>query len=406
MSGESPTVPDTANERGVALWMVAASLVMILGMAAMAIDLGNLYVVRNQAQGAADAAALAGAQAIANSGFTSGLVTQATASSLAIAQAIAVGSQNLVGGASAQIQTPDVTVDFSQASDPRVTVMVNRTAARGNAMPTFFAAALGIHQADVTAQATAEAFNPSFGGPATAAPCIKPWLIPNCDETRTVPSPLDANCNFGGNQKFDSFINPTTGAILHPVSFTQGGAIGETLSFTPVTPAGISGPGDFYPLALGNGSYLTNIEHCNPVPLTCGSAVRTLAGNQANPTMSGVEFLIHARGMGLGQGQDSVNNLVNPPFLITAGPSNPYAPPGSSIVSSDSIDSFPLYDAHPMRPGGQSGTIIGFMQLFISGVQQNGVLTGVVLNIAGCGTGRSGANAVEGTEPVAVRLVE
>jgi len=406
VSGVPSTAWNAVNDRGIALWLVAASMVMILGMAAMAIDLGSLYVVRNEAQGAADAAALAGAQAIASSGFTSGLVSQTTASSLASAQAIAIGSLNMVGGAFAQLLPSDVTVDFSQASDPRVTVTVNRTAAHGNAMPTFFAAAFGIQQTDVTAQATAEAFNPSSGGPATAAACIKPWLVPNCDETQTVPRPIDNNCNFSGSQKFDSFINPTSGAIMHPTPFSQGGALGETLSFTPVTPGGLTGPAEFYPLALGNGSYQNNIVNCNPVPLTCGTRVRTLGGNQANPTVTGAEYLIHARGTGLGQGQDLINNSVAPLFLITAGPANPYAPPGASIISSDSIDSFPLYNAQPMRAGGQVATIIGFLQLFVTNVQRNGILTGVILNISGCGTSRGGANAVEGTEPVAVRLVE
>ena len=393
------------NERAVALWMVAASMVMILGMAAMAIDLGSFYVVRNEAQHTADAAALAGAQAIASSGFTSGLVSQATASALAVTQAVAVGNQNMIGGALAQIQSSDVTVDFSQTGDPRVTVTAGRTAGRGNAMPTFFAAAFGITQADVSAQATAEAFNPSYGGPVTAAPCIKPWLISNCDETRNVPNPIDANCNFLGNKKYDSFIDPTSGAILHPSSFSVGGAIGETLTFTPVPTGGITGPGDFYPSSVGTGDYLSDIETCSPVPLACGTVIQTVTGNQNNPTVQGTESLIHAQGTGLGQGQDLIDISVSPPFLITAGPSNPYVPPGSNIISSDSIDVVPIYDTNKLKPG-DSAAIIGFLQLFITEVQNQGDITGVVVNISGCGTSRAGANAVEGTEPVAVRLVE
>jgi Flp pilus assembly protein TadG len=49
------------NEKGVALILVAVSVVVLFGMGALAIDVGHLYNVKNQLQSAADAAALAGA---------------------------------------------------------------------------------------------------------------------------------------------------------------------------------------------------------------------------------------------------------------------------------------------------------------------------------------------------------
>ena len=48
------------NEKGVTLVYVAILLVVFLGIAALAIDIGYHRVVRNQLQNAADAAALAG----------------------------------------------------------------------------------------------------------------------------------------------------------------------------------------------------------------------------------------------------------------------------------------------------------------------------------------------------------
>lgn len=51
----------TKNNRGQVLVLVALSLIIILGFAALAIDLGYFYHTKNQLQGAADAAALAGA---------------------------------------------------------------------------------------------------------------------------------------------------------------------------------------------------------------------------------------------------------------------------------------------------------------------------------------------------------
>lgn len=52
------------NERGAVLVLVALTFTIFLGLAAFAIDFNHLYVVHNELQNAADAAALAGAQAL------------------------------------------------------------------------------------------------------------------------------------------------------------------------------------------------------------------------------------------------------------------------------------------------------------------------------------------------------
>ncbi len=52
------------NNRGQILVLVAISLVVLLGFAALAIDIGYFYHTKNQLQGAADPAALAGAAAL------------------------------------------------------------------------------------------------------------------------------------------------------------------------------------------------------------------------------------------------------------------------------------------------------------------------------------------------------
>ena len=59
------------GERGVTLVIFAFFIVFLLGVAALAIDLGLLYVARSEAQRSADAAALAGANVFATSGCTS-----------------------------------------------------------------------------------------------------------------------------------------------------------------------------------------------------------------------------------------------------------------------------------------------------------------------------------------------
>src|SRR5438128_1138659 len=49
------------NEKGVVIFIVAAGLLVFLGMAGLAFDLGRLYNVKSELQNAVDAAAMAGA---------------------------------------------------------------------------------------------------------------------------------------------------------------------------------------------------------------------------------------------------------------------------------------------------------------------------------------------------------
>src|SRR2546428_12168700 len=55
----------TSKQRGQALLVATAGLVALLGIGALAIDVGLLWSTRRQMQSAADAGALAGADAIA-----------------------------------------------------------------------------------------------------------------------------------------------------------------------------------------------------------------------------------------------------------------------------------------------------------------------------------------------------
>ncbi|MGO9863512.1 MAG: pilus assembly protein TadG-related protein, partial [Terriglobales bacterium] len=59
------------RERGIVIVLVAVVMLFVVGaMAALSIDVVTLYTARSEAQLAADAAALAGARVLANSGAT------------------------------------------------------------------------------------------------------------------------------------------------------------------------------------------------------------------------------------------------------------------------------------------------------------------------------------------------
>ena len=203
-------------QRGSVLVMVSAGMVMLLGVAGLAIDLAGLYVARNEAQRAADAAALAGANEFASFGATSGGTLTAVTIARARQRAIDVGKQNLVGSQTPIIVAGDVTIDASNPQNPLVTVLVERTFARGNPMPTFFVRIFGIQSADIGASATAAAFNPSGSNIALGAQCLKPFLLPNCDWTTMVPygsTNANDNCSEDGINSASYFYNPNTGDI-------------------------------------------------------------------------------------------------------------------------------------------------------------------------------------------------
>jgi Flp pilus assembly protein TadG len=203
------------RERGITMVLVALAMVAIIAMAALSIDVITLYLAREEAQRAADAAALAAARVISLSGITGTASTETDtpywtqicggSSSAATQAAQAVAGQNAVGN-----QAGTVTVTYSSGSsgsftsstscsglsntfavNPIVTVQVQRTS-----LPTFFSRIWGNTGNTVTATAAAEAFNPSNSGAngnqtSTIIPvqpsCVKPWIVPNRDPLNPPP---------------------------------------------------------------------------------------------------------------------------------------------------------------------------------------------------------------------------
>src|ERR1700690_1018171 len=114
------------HERGQTMIFVAISIVSLLALAALAIDIVTLYVARTEIQRAADAAALAAAKAVADSGVTSLQsvdpqlpAAQTLAQNMAAAPVTAMinagSSINLVSGAPPTLTTPTpIPVDFTR----------------------------------------------------------------------------------------------------------------------------------------------------------------------------------------------------------------------------------------------------------------------------------------------------
>lgn len=419
-----------AAERGAALVLVASMLVALLAAASLAIDLGTLYVARSEAQRAADAAALAGASTFATSGCFSasaGCVSGGPQETLARQRAEAVGARDAVMGQPAEIEDGDVSFHYPTPMEPEITVTVQRSAARGNGIPTLFAGLFGMRLAGVKAQATAEAFDPSGSTVPVGYGCVAPFLVPNCDP-KHASGLLNSSCA-GGSAGY--FINPSTGKPMNPGTYPDG-IIGEPwqlhsyaassqwylVAFNDALAEELAGP-DGTMCSIGQSGALLRqyVSECAPSKVACGSVVNTYSGKSVGPTDQGVDARIHAGADGPNNGQDTINTSVGPPFPITGGANNPNpALAGQTYYGpSDSQVLVPVYDGHALDASGDSANVVGFMQLFIQDAVHQGnsdLIDVVVLHVIGCGSGggEPGASATPsltqaGGSPIPVRLI-
>jgi hypothetical protein len=397
--------------RGASLVLVAVGLVMLTGALALAIDLGMLYVARNEAQRAADAAALAGAYAFVASGCTSAgdCVNGGAQETAARRQAVGVGAQNSVLGQAAAIEDADIRFTYPSPREPQISVIVRRTRERGNPIPTIFARMFDILQADVSATATAEAYN---GGVANT--CIAPFLVPNCDPLHTSPS----NSVFCGTDvAAGPFVDTDTGALIHGSRY-PGGVVGEQwqLHFG-AGPSDSAVASQWYLLALaGNssGSDLRDfISRCYPRPIACGDSLETYDGKSVGPLNQGVIARIGADGLGMNLGQDTIDTSKDPSVWITGGYNNADFNGKTIAGVSRSLVSVPIYDGHPLVPGGETVRVVGFMQMFLEDVEHRtyggqgsyDVTNAVIVNISGCDPKSGAGSTITAGSPIAVRLI-
>jgi putative Flp pilus-assembly TadE/G-like protein len=396
------------RQQGSSLFIVGAAMLALVGLMGLGIDLVALYLGKSEAQRSADAAALAGAQEFVLSGFVSGVVSQATVQTLATNQAIAVGQKNLVGGTAPSIPSGNVTFDFTHAGNPLITVQVGAT------LPTYFMTIFGVTSANVAATATAEAYNPAgsaAGGPTLCTSCLRPFLVPNCDPDHPVAGG-NPNCPKVNGQNQDYFLNPPNYSINRPGAAPTG-VVGESWSLHSGGPK-VSAASQWYSIAFlgaqSKSAWQADIARCNTDAIVCGTVLQTLNGKAVGPANQGIEALIHATGLGLGQGQDTINvSGGTGPFPMFAGSNNPLVTAGviasgTPVVQSDSLVTVPVYDGLDTNgvvaaPGGSQVKITGYLQMFITDVNHQGpddIINGIITNVMSCGANTGGTCATGG----------
>ncbi|MEA2213916.1 MAG: putative Flp pilus-assembly TadE/G-like [Solirubrobacteraceae bacterium] len=205
----------SGEESGVVIVLVAGMLVVILGMAALAIDIGSFYQAQRQAQAAADAGALAASQDLPSSAVA------------AAADGTTYASRNFPAA------HVTVTPNYNNVSNQvKVTVSAQT--------PSFFGQLFGITHADVNASAVA-------GGNGSAAPAAIFGYDSSClgagvqlnGQSETIIGSVISNGNLEENTNANSKISTATygGPNAPPAgssctSFTNNSPNGTGATFT------------------------------------------------------------------------------------------------------------------------------------------------------------------------------
>ena len=328
------------GRRGATAVFVAVALASLLGMVALAVDVGMLMKVRSDAQRAADAAALAGAQ-----DFLTG--TPQARKDTALYHALEYASRNYVGwkyvDTSGVIVTDSGTVLVGNSPEAYVQVIPAdykvRVFIRRSTTATWFGHMLGIDFVPITVKAAAQAINAGTGK------CVKPFAIPDMwadpnDDVNLANRLQDLNpqqgkkspetWSWGAEDSYSRYEDPNQpdstrwtgwGSPYRNGKFddfsdtTYWNDFGRPMVIKMSNPQVAPSPGFFYPWVMpydssnaasyngatpNNGAtwYKWNIANCNPVPVALGNPQQqdttylNKPGNMIGPTKQGIDSLM------------------------------------------------------------------------------------------------------------------
>jgi Flp pilus assembly protein TadG len=272
-----------SNQKGSIMIMVAVSIVVILSFLILAVDMPMVMLAKTQLQNAADAGALAGAIAFANTPNSQGRpqkIANAQAEAITIAgldSAIQNNNRRPVA-----ITAADVTVDAGDT----IWITTHRTHATGDALTQHFLKLVNPasdNLTDVTAHAGA--LVASICGDT----CMKPWCIPD----RWNDTPSHDSIWTPGRDIYDPV---TTGYTANTDAGTY-----ILLKYTDWK-AGNFRPGwygavEYPPVNRGNpdpggNNYRNWIGGCEPYDVQIGDTLLILMGNKQGPTKQGLKDLI------------------------------------------------------------------------------------------------------------------
>jgi hypothetical protein len=291
--------PRSSAERGSILILTALSMTVLLGFAALALDVGYLYDSRSRMGAAADAAAKgAGLELLRNPSISNTALT-----TFAEREAAAMGFDTADGQTTVAVNSPPANGPFA-ARAGYVEVIINRP------MPTFLMSVFGMNTVTVGSRAVS--------GPSPSPLCL----------VTLAPSPTDAlgldlaivsapGCTIVDNGNLTGFLaalsagaifvtgNQTCFCFLAPAPITGTPPLNDPLSYlTPPTLATCTQPGPgayvFPGGALPAGKYCGGITIAGDTTLSGTYIITGSNGLKINPlvNVSGTDVLIYNHGTG------------------------------------------------------------------------------------------------------------
>lgn len=281
------------DEQGVASLLVGLAMVAIMGLAAMAIDLGSINLKRSQLQTAADAAALAAANSLLAEGSDLDQLRRI---------ATVYGARNLDESDKPSAALTDADIIFLKDGSPtmidpnQVEVSVRRTADRGNPLSMSFGSIVGVPTADVVATSRAGIVG------MCSSKCVKPFIVPTkftWDDKAAPPA-----SKYYNNGEMDA-ESPEEVASVVVIGYDESD-LGTTIVIKPGDPQLAISPGQYNLVDLppaNKGNPITgadavneNIAGCtgsnSQVAVAPGDELLLEPGNSKGPVSSGVEDLI------------------------------------------------------------------------------------------------------------------
>jgi Flp pilus assembly protein TadG len=266
-----------ASERGQAIPLLALLLIILIGLAGLVVDGGQLTMQYRASQNAADAAALAAADQITN-GYTE---TQATTLATTVAQ-------------SNQIPAADLSIAYYDSSGAQTTTpasVASVTATVTHSFSTLFLPIVGINSGHVAAAATVTV---TQGSASACVVCVM--------STGNTSSALDLGGNgslslSGGNvsvaSSSTSAISVGSNASLTVSSgntYVVGGVSGSGSAHVSPTPLHVSSVSD--PLSSVPVPTVTGAKTCCPSPLTPGIYSSISISGNSSVTMSSGTYVV------------------------------------------------------------------------------------------------------------------
>jgi Flp pilus assembly protein TadG len=224
------------KEQGIITPILAVCLAMGLGLLALSVDLGQLFVAKNELQNIADAAALAGAKKLIQAKDPANPDLAAVYCSEAISTAQAVASDNRSLGATMTVSNADVTLgqwnlstgSFNKtgcSANPMdvtaIQVTVTRDGTENPSLTTFFGGLLGSPQMNSSATAVA------YLGLAGTSSLTIPFAVSNNYPAGQTP--------YAGSNPIMDWITPRPAHAANPQTYTWKDLGGNNLDTTRAT---------------------------------------------------------------------------------------------------------------------------------------------------------------------------